>query len=191
MFLLSSERFGPRAPDWHHESSQAFLVSPETSQRRPRDKRPGETLSTRPRTHSSYSLMFSQLAGSVIELLYTMFAQCANGSKIKPYDIRDMTSQGWVKSTEMACVKDNLSCIVVETHTHSISLVLHSSRTHTKITFPPVVENEVVHQQPVIQRAHLQPATHTHTRALSLCAHLSSLSAFPLKRNAFLKYALF
>ena len=111
--------------------------------------------------------MFSQLAGGLasIELLYTLFAQCAETSKIKPYDIRAVTSQGGVKSTETVCVKDNLSSIVEGTHTHAISLVLHRSRTHTEITFPPVVENEAVYQQPVIQIAHLQlqPQTHTHT----------------------------
>lgn len=71
-----------------------------------------------------------------------------------------MTSQGGVTSTEIVCVKDNLSSIVEGTHTHSFLLVLHRSRTHTEITFPPVVENEAVYQQPVIQIAHLQPQTH-------------------------------
>lgn len=68
-----------------------------------------------------------------------------------------MTSRGGVKSTEMVCVKDNLSSIVEGTHTHAVSLVLRRSRAHTEITFPPVVENEAVYQQPVIQIAHLQP----------------------------------
>lgn len=112
--------------------------------------------------------MFSQLAGGLpsIELLYTLFAQCAKLSKIKPYDIRGMTSQGGVKSTEMVCVKDNLSSIVEHTHTpsHSFSIAL----THTAITFPPVVENEAVYQQPVIQIAHLQPHTHTYTLTVAL-----------------------
>lgn len=76
--------------------------------------------------------MFSQLVGTLtsIELVLTMFAQCAELSKIKPCDIRAVTSQGGVKSTEMACVKDNLSSIVEGTHTHSITHVLHRSRTH-------------------------------------------------------------
>lgn len=114
-------------------------------------------------THTSRSLMFSQLAGGFtsIELLYTLFPQCAERSKIKPNDIRAMTSRGGVKSTEMVCVKDNLSSIVEGTHTHGISLILHGSHTHTEITFPPVLENEAVYQQPVIQIAHLQPRTHT------------------------------
>lgn len=121
-------------------------------------------------THPPCSLMFSQLAGSLtsIELPHTLFAQCAKLSKIKPHDIRVMTSQGGVKSTEMVCVKDNLSTIVEETHTHSISLVLHCSHTHTEITFPPVMENETVYQQPVIQIAHLQPLTHTRTHYTSV-----------------------
>ena len=90
-----------------------------------------------------------------------------------------MTSRGGVKSTEMVCVKDNLSSIVEGTHTHAVSLVLRRSRTHTEITFPPVVENEAVYQQPVIQIAHLQPHTHTHTHTVW------SISAFPLKRNMY------
>lgn len=134
--------------------------------------------------------MFSQLAGGLtsIELLYTLFAQCAKLSKIKPYDIRAMTSQGGVKSTEMVCVKDNLSSIVEGTHTHAVSLVLHRSRTHTEITFPPVVENEAVYQQPVIQIAHLQPRTHTHTQL-----HNSLVSkCFPSQeKDVFLNYAVF
>lgn len=73
-----------------------------------------------------------------------------------------MTSQGGVKSTEIVCVKDNLSSIVRRTHTHCVLAVLRRSGTHTEITFPPVVENEAVYQQPVIQIAHLQPRTHMH-----------------------------
>lgn len=139
--------------------------------------------------------MFSQLAGSLtsIELLYTLFAQCAELSKIKPYDIRAMTSQGGVKSTEMVCVKDNLSSIVEGTHTHAISLVLHCSCTHTEITFPPVVENEAVYQQPVIQLAHLQLWTHRHTHTECYTLHNSLVSkCFPLLRERiFLSYAVF
>lgn len=115
------------------------------------------------------SLMFCQLASRLasIQLLHTLFARCAKLSKIKPYDIRAITSQGGVKSTKIVCVKDNLSSIVEWTHTHAFSLVLHRSCTHTEITFPPVVENEAVYQQPVIQIAHLQPQTHTHTHTVT------------------------
>lgn len=136
----------------------------------------GNIEATHTLTHTSYSLMFSQLAGSLtsIELQYTLFTECAELSKIKPYDIRAMTSQGGVKSTEMVCVKDNLSSIVEGTHTHSISLILHRSCTHTEITFPPAVENEAVYQQPVIQIAHLQPHTHTRTHKL-LATHQCGL----------------
>lgn len=128
----------------------------------------GKNVEATPPTHSWCSLMFSQLPGSLtsIELLYTLFVQCAKLSKIKPYDIRAMTSRGGVKSKEMVCVKDNLSSIVEGTHTHCIPPVLHRSRTHTEITFPPAVENEAVYQQPVIQIAHLQPQTHTYTHEL-------------------------
>lgn len=130
-------------------------------------------------THTSCSLMFSQLAGGLtsIELLQTLFAQCAELSKIKPNDIRAMTSQGGVKPTEMVCVKDNLSSIVEGAHTHAIALVLHCSRTHTEITFPPVVENEAVYQQPVIRIAHLQHRrrAHTHTHTITQQSGLVSL----------------
>lgn len=129
--------------------------------------------------------MFSQLAGGLasIELLHTLFAQCAELSKIKPYDIRAMTSQGGVKSTEMVCVKDNLSSIVEGAHTHAIALVVHCSRTHTAITFPPVVENEAVHQQPVIQIAHLQQQHHRHTHTLTITQQSGLVSLLSLSRE--------
>lgn len=135
--------------------------------------------------------MFCQLAGRLasIELLHTLFARCAKLSKIKPYDIRAMTSQGGVKSTEIVCVKDNLSSIVEGTHTHAFSLVLHRSCTHTEITFPPVVENEAVYQQPVIQIAHLQPQTHTYT-VTQQAGFQWSLNAFQVN-YAFLNFAVF
>lgn len=76
-----------------------------------------------------------------------------------------MTSKGGVKSAETVCVKDNLSSIVDKKKVH----VFSNAVGYAEITFPPVVETEAVHQQPVIQTAHLQPCAHTHTLSLNLC----------------------
>lgn len=133
----------------------------------------GKTLQIHTRTHTELRFVdvFSADCPTHLHRI-RIHSDCAKLSKIKLYDIRDMNSQGGVKSTETVCVKDNLSSIVENTHahTHFSSLVLHHSGTHTEITFPPAVENEVVYQQPVIQIAHLQ--THTHTLYLNISSGL-------------------
>lgn len=115
-----SERHRLRAPDGSREAGQALLLPPEALQRRPGDQRPREALTLR----QTHTVVFS--AGRPPLPPFSCSAHCSGSTGQSVFlklsrmtsERRDLT-QGGVKSTAAACVKDNLWRIVEGTHTRS------------------------------------------------------------------------